>query len=198
MPEVCHLTVPTGKTHQVALVEEDSKLWFQDGWEQFMDCFSIGYGYFMVFTYNGNSNFKVNVFDLTACEISYQCDEHTNSHSPVQNGPNNSEELCSGNDDENIVVENLHSPPACPRESAVEVLELNSEDDVVESKELSETSADTGDESDSSQFGSKFPIWLTNYKEEIKGLAAAGISIPSNPFFVARIKAYALHRGRFL
>ncbi|XP_074267996.1 B3 domain-containing transcription factor VRN1-like isoform X2 [Silene latifolia] len=197
MREACHLTVPTGETHKVALIEEDCKLWFDDGWEQFMDRFSIGYGYFLVFTYVENSNFKVNVFDLTACEIPYQCDNHTNS--PATSEPNNLGNRSPEFSEQLNSVDNLHSSPASEQQPAVvDVLELESEDDEMNSEELSETTADSGDGSDASQFGSRLPKWLRNYKEEIKGATAAGILVPSNPFFVDRIKPYALHRGRFL
>ncbi|KAL6348007.1 hypothetical protein AAG906_037736 [Vitis piasezkii] len=40
---------------------------------------SILAGYFLVFEYEGNSNFKISIFDLTTCEISYPCNPSNGS-----------------------------------------------------------------------------------------------------------------------
>ncbi|KAH9626877.1 hypothetical protein KSS87_002277 [Heliosperma pusillum] len=192
--EACHLTVPTGETHQVKLVKGNNKLWFRDGWEQFADRFSIGFGYFMVFNYDGNSNFKVNVFDLTACEISYQCDKRTSS--PTRNQPNLgdyipefSEEL-NVDDHKNVVVENMHLiSEGCEKYDA-NVVELLSEDVEIKLEELSETIIDTREETEGAQLGSEHPVWLSNCENEMKAVAAAGIPMPANPFFVALMKSY--------
>ncbi|KAH9626878.1 hypothetical protein KSS87_002278 [Heliosperma pusillum] len=173
--EACHLTVPTGETHQVKLVKDNNKLWFRDGWEQFVDRFSIGFGYFMVFSYDGNSNFKVNVFDLTACEISYQCDKHVSS--PMRNEPNLgdhfpgfSEELDNDDHNNNVDVENMP-------------VEFLSEDAVMKLEELSENIVKTEEGAEGAQLGNELPIWLSKCEEEMKAVAAAGIPMPTNPFF---------------
>lgn len=49
--------------------EADKMLWFTDGWKEFCENHSIGCGFFVVFNYEGNSKFKVLIFDLTATEI---------------------------------------------------------------------------------------------------------------------------------
>lgn len=45
--------------------------WFSDGWLQFLKYHSIGFGYFLSFEYERDSTFRVSIFDLSTCEISY-------------------------------------------------------------------------------------------------------------------------------
>ncbi|KAK9747631.1 hypothetical protein RND81_02G004300 [Saponaria officinalis] len=196
LSEVCSLTVPTGETHQVALVEENDHLWFQDGWKQFVDRFSIGYGYFMTFTYLGNSKFEVCLFDLSACEISYG-DRPTTSVVPNipfsgDQSPTFSDEFEDGAEsadcNNNVGPENLPSMSASRKNGGLEVVELDSEDDETESDELSEVSRKT----------TKYPIWVQPFRSEMKQVIAAGIPVPTNPFFVAVMRQYNINSGGFL
>ncbi|KAL5788441.1 hypothetical protein ACOSP7_005390 [Xanthoceras sorbifolium] len=66
------LTVPNGYVSRVGLRRLDNKVWFYDGWQEFMERFSIGVGYFLVFRYQGNSAFNVYIFNLPSSEINYQ------------------------------------------------------------------------------------------------------------------------------
>jgi hypothetical protein len=68
---VATLTAPNGHFWQVGLEKANKKIWFHDGWQEFMEYHSIHYGYFLVFRYEGNSKFHVLVFDNTATEIQY-------------------------------------------------------------------------------------------------------------------------------
>jgi hypothetical protein len=68
---VATLTIPYGHIWQVGLEKANKKIWFHDGWQDFMEYHSIHYGYFLVFRYEGNSKFHVLVFDNTATEIQY-------------------------------------------------------------------------------------------------------------------------------
>ncbi|KAK0581587.1 hypothetical protein LWI29_015502 [Acer saccharum] len=65
------LTVPNGRVWQVGLTKEERKIWFHDGWHEFVQYHSISTGYFLVFKYGKKSTFNVLIFDLTACEIEY-------------------------------------------------------------------------------------------------------------------------------
>lgn len=49
----------------------ENKYWFQDGWQDFIERYSIRIGYFLIFRYEGNSSFIVNIFNLTTAEINY-------------------------------------------------------------------------------------------------------------------------------
>jgi len=71
LSDVATLTVPNDHIWQVRLEKANKEIWFQDGWQDFMESHSIHYGYFLVFRYEGNSKFHVLVFDNTATEIHY-------------------------------------------------------------------------------------------------------------------------------
>ncbi|KAK1559151.1 hypothetical protein Q3G72_011214 [Acer saccharum] len=68
---VAKLTVPNGHAWHVGFTKAGRKMWFDDGWPDFVNHFSICAGYFLVFRYGKNSNFHVLIFDKTACEIRY-------------------------------------------------------------------------------------------------------------------------------
>ncbi|KAB1207422.1 B3 domain-containing transcription factor VRN1 [Morella rubra] len=68
---IATLTLPSGRVWQVGLKKDEKKIWFHEGWQDFVKSNSVGYGYFLVFRYEGNSNFYVLVFDTTATEIQY-------------------------------------------------------------------------------------------------------------------------------
>ena len=68
---VTTLTVPNGDIWQVGLEKSDMNILFCDGWRDLVEYYSICYWYFLVFRYEGNSNFYVHIFDKTATEIQY-------------------------------------------------------------------------------------------------------------------------------
>lgn len=72
LPAVATLTTPNGCSWQVGLKKIDGKVWFTAGWHEFVQCQSIRVGYLLVFSYAGNSNFGVNIYDLAHAEIKYQ------------------------------------------------------------------------------------------------------------------------------
>ncbi|XP_021768774.1 B3 domain-containing transcription factor VRN1-like isoform X1 [Chenopodium quinoa] len=175
------LTVPTGETRKVELVEEDNDLWFRDGWEDFVEYFSIGPSYLMLFEYQGNSNFKVHIFDLTGFEISYPCNEGVDF----------------SDDNDSKKHENMHTSSFnSSKASDVEVITgLSSEDDecVVDDKVMDDTR-----ECFPFVEYAGYPLWLKRYEGLINVVIAAGIPLPKNPFFVAAIKDYVLSKGMFL
>jgi len=65
------LTVPDGHVWRVGLRKADNKIWFQDGWQEFVDRYSIRIGYLLIFRYEGNSAFSVYIFNLSHSEINY-------------------------------------------------------------------------------------------------------------------------------
>ncbi|XP_038707772.1 B3 domain-containing transcription factor VRN1-like [Tripterygium wilfordii] len=67
------LTASDGTVWLVELVKADNKLWLDKGWQEFVENYSIRVGYFLVFRYEGSSDFKVYVFDLETSEIKYPC-----------------------------------------------------------------------------------------------------------------------------
>ncbi|KAE9452093.1 hypothetical protein C3L33_15998, partial [Rhododendron williamsianum] len=51
-------TVRSGQVWRVGVEKADEMLWFTDGWKEFSESHSIGCGFFLVFNYEGNSEFK--------------------------------------------------------------------------------------------------------------------------------------------
>ncbi|XP_012069213.1 B3 domain-containing transcription factor VRN1 isoform X2 [Jatropha curcas] len=66
------LSVPGGPVWPVGLIKADDKFWFHEGWQEFMERYSIRIGYFLVFRYEGHAVFTVHIFNLSASEINYQ------------------------------------------------------------------------------------------------------------------------------
>ncbi|XP_057974841.1 B3 domain-containing protein Os01g0723500-like [Malania oleifera] len=59
---------PSGKTWHVDLILDGDGLFLQDGWPTFVGDHFIESGDSLVFRYDGNLNFTVQVFDTSACE----------------------------------------------------------------------------------------------------------------------------------
>ncbi|GAB2215084.1 hypothetical protein Droror1_Dr00019459 [Drosera rotundifolia] len=73
LSSTARLAVTTGAVWEVELVmKSDHEVWLRRGWDRFMTDLSINLGHFLVFQYQGNSHFKVIIFDMSATEIEYQ------------------------------------------------------------------------------------------------------------------------------
>lgn len=57
-----------GNTFDVHVTEDLHKLVLQSGWEVFVNAHGITMGDFLVFNYDGNSRFKVLIFEPSGCE----------------------------------------------------------------------------------------------------------------------------------
>ena len=66
------ITVPNSYSWQVKLKKEGRNVWFDDGWQDFVEAYSISVGSFLLFEYESNSTFQAHIYDETACEINYQ------------------------------------------------------------------------------------------------------------------------------
>ncbi|XP_038702135.1 B3 domain-containing transcription factor VRN1-like isoform X2 [Tripterygium wilfordii] len=75
LPSLVILKVPTGAVWPVELAKRDGKFWFQNGWQEFAGYYSLDYGHMLVFEYDGCSHFHVIIFDKSATEIKYPCDD---------------------------------------------------------------------------------------------------------------------------
>ncbi|KAJ0011049.1 hypothetical protein Pint_34522 [Pistacia integerrima] len=71
LSDIATLEVPNGRAWLIGLTKDGTKIWFRDGWHDFVQYHSISVGYFLVFKYLKNSTFQVLIFDSTACEIHY-------------------------------------------------------------------------------------------------------------------------------
>ncbi|KAL5562531.1 hypothetical protein UlMin_032278 [Ulmus minor] len=72
LSNIVTINVPDGRTCHVGLKKAENKIWFYDGWQQFLERYSIRIGYFLVFRYEGHSTFNVFIFNLSTAEINYQ------------------------------------------------------------------------------------------------------------------------------
>ncbi|KAK7312382.1 hypothetical protein VNO77_36191 [Canavalia gladiata] len=79
---VVPLSVPDGSIWRVGLKKADNKFWLADGWQEFVQRYSIGVGYLLVFRYEGKSSFNVHIFNLATSEINYQSATRSGSEGP--------------------------------------------------------------------------------------------------------------------
>ncbi|KAL8138965.1 hypothetical protein V2J09_004966 [Rumex salicifolius] len=76
------LIVPGEKRWTVRVLSEGGELWFSDGLDEFFEFYSVSFGFFLLFEYRGNSEFRVRIFNLTTCEISYPSIDASRKLSP--------------------------------------------------------------------------------------------------------------------
>jgi hypothetical protein len=67
------LEVRNGSICDVAVRTCADKIILQSGWEEFVSKHDIGKGDFLIFRYNGDSQFKVGIFDPSGCEKALSC-----------------------------------------------------------------------------------------------------------------------------
>ncbi|XP_057501967.1 B3 domain-containing transcription factor VRN1-like isoform X2 [Actinidia eriantha] len=82
LPAIATLTTPNGCVWQVGLKEIDGKVWFTNGWHEFVERQSIHVGYLLIFTYEGNLSFRVNIYNMATAEIKYQGNALTSNEGP--------------------------------------------------------------------------------------------------------------------
>ncbi|XP_055825052.1 B3 domain-containing transcription factor VRN1-like [Solanum dulcamara] len=75
------LIVPTDDFWSVGVKKAGKTIWLHDGWQEFMEHYSVSCWYFLLFKYGQNSCFNVHIFDLAATEIDYQLRSHDNAKS---------------------------------------------------------------------------------------------------------------------
>ncbi|KAJ0077168.1 hypothetical protein Patl1_35981 [Pistacia atlantica] len=66
LSDITTLEVPNGRVWLIGLTKDGTKIWFRDGWHDFVQYHSISVGYFLVFKYLKNSTFQVLIFVSTA------------------------------------------------------------------------------------------------------------------------------------
>ncbi|XP_057439827.1 B3 domain-containing transcription factor VRN1-like isoform X1 [Lotus japonicus] len=80
---IATLTVPDGNVWRVGLKKADNRIWFVDGWQEFVQRYTIGVGYFLVFLYEGNSSFIVHIFNMSTSEVNYQSAVRSHNEGPI-------------------------------------------------------------------------------------------------------------------
>jgi hypothetical protein len=71
LKNVATITVPDGRDWRMELKKCGNDVYFCNKWQQFAEYYSIGYGSFLCFKYEGDSKFSVVIFDVTSVEICY-------------------------------------------------------------------------------------------------------------------------------
>ncbi|KAH8510797.1 hypothetical protein H0E87_008360 [Populus deltoides] len=118
LSDIAKVVLPNGHSWQIGLTKSNNSVSFDDGWLQFLEHHSVGYGHLLVFGYRGCSNFDALIFDKTACEIPYyRCRGGTSG------GKINYDEKCSPYDvdvmkDEGTIA-SIDSQYCCALESGV-------------------------------------------------------------------------------
>lgn len=75
------LSGPSGNAWNVHLIEQNGDLFFHYGWPAFVRDHSLECGDFLIFRYDGELHFTVQIFDQTACEkeAAFHCECGQNS-----------------------------------------------------------------------------------------------------------------------
>ncbi|KAK2430256.1 hypothetical protein P8452_43684 [Trifolium repens] len=71
LKNVATIVVPDGCVWEMELKKCDEHVFFCNSWQEFVEYYSIGYGCYLSFKYEGNSKFSVIIFDATSVEICY-------------------------------------------------------------------------------------------------------------------------------
>ncbi|XP_024978362.1 B3 domain-containing transcription factor VRN1-like [Cynara cardunculus var. scolymus] len=71
LPETVTLKVPNGDIWQVDLINSNGAIRFSNGWMEFAEHYNLRFGHLLMFKYEGLSNFRVLIFDPSACEMVY-------------------------------------------------------------------------------------------------------------------------------
>lgn len=66
-----NLMLPNGDKCEVQWIKRDDDILFQKGWKKFAHDYSLSDGHFLVFKYEGGSQFQVMIFNESALEINY-------------------------------------------------------------------------------------------------------------------------------
>ncbi|KAF9605100.1 hypothetical protein IFM89_013770 [Coptis chinensis] len=75
LPDVVALKDPSDAVWHVELKNVDGDVWIRSGWQEFIEHHSICAGHFLIFKYDGKSQFCVLIFDMSGNEILYNAGE---------------------------------------------------------------------------------------------------------------------------
>lgn len=102
----------------MGLEKIDDKVWFTKGWHEFVKHQSIRVGYLLLFVYVGNLNFQVNIYDLGAAEIRYQCQTPCSSGGPSRGNRRRVPYEEEAEHDDSVEI--LGSFPSCQKHTSSE------------------------------------------------------------------------------
>ncbi|KAI8542296.1 hypothetical protein RHMOL_Rhmol08G0127600 [Rhododendron molle] len=67
LPYKSTITTPEKRSWHVELKEVDERLYFQEGWQQFVHDNSLVFGDFLIFYYGGNAQFYTKIYGKNGC-----------------------------------------------------------------------------------------------------------------------------------
>ncbi|KAI3886465.1 hypothetical protein MKX03_036752 [Papaver bracteatum] len=73
------IQIPNGVWH-IGMRKAEGLVYFENGWPEFMEFYSICVGHLMVFRYDGYSKFQVHIFGMNATEIKYPSHFESTNH----------------------------------------------------------------------------------------------------------------------
>ncbi|XP_028794146.1 B3 domain-containing protein Os03g0620400-like [Neltuma alba] len=73
------LKPPDGKEWRVYWTKRDNEFWFQKGWKEFANFYSLDDGFLVLFKYEGTSQLHVHIIDKSALEIDYPLSRYASS-----------------------------------------------------------------------------------------------------------------------
>ncbi|XP_043814102.1 B3 domain-containing transcription factor VRN1 [Manihot esculenta] len=65
------LKMPSGAKWEIQLLKCDDEIWLTNGWQEFVEYYSLAFGYFLIFEFEQNCHFNVIIMDKSASEIDY-------------------------------------------------------------------------------------------------------------------------------
>ncbi|CAI8612447.1 unnamed protein product [Vicia faba] len=74
LPTAICLKTPNSLDWKINFVKIDGKIWFEKGWKEFEEYYSLSHGHLLVFRYEGTTHFEVRIFDKSTLEINYPLD----------------------------------------------------------------------------------------------------------------------------
>ncbi|XP_015582772.2 B3 domain-containing transcription factor VRN1 isoform X2 [Ricinus communis] len=84
LPNTVVLKVPSGDIWRIELIKCNGEIWLQKGWQEFMEFYSLAFGFFLVFQYDQrNCHFNVIILDTSASEIDYPCRNNGENEVPI-------------------------------------------------------------------------------------------------------------------
>ncbi|KAJ9152913.1 hypothetical protein P3X46_026421 [Hevea brasiliensis] len=107
LSDVAKLIAPNGLIWEVGLTKGAMIIWFDDGWHEFVEYYSICNGWILIFNYMGMSSFNVSIFDESVFEIGYPCYQPRSKEEPRKQPLFNEDEM-KHNDFGGILGSNPH------------------------------------------------------------------------------------------
>ncbi|MCL7052189.1 hypothetical protein MKW94_021466 [Papaver nudicaule] len=184
------ITIPNGIWH-IGISKGEGELVFEKGWPEFMEFYSVCVGHLILFRYDGNSIFHVNIFDIDSTEIDYYPSHMDNTKHEV--------ELVSSYSDEVEVV-----LPSKNRKVEVISLPSNNTQSIYEpsmssvstTQSIYEPSMSTRHEFSQNKRKQRAFIPLRFHTKEFRATVEAAEAFkPENPFFKLIIQASHIKRG---